>query len=132
MNPFVRKILVACMLIGFYLFIGTVFFHVAEGWKLVDSFYFSGTTLTTVGYGDLHPTHDLTKIVTVFFAFSGIGIVFYSVGVIGQHYFEREEERMQKMWEAAQQRRQEFGSNQTLRDARERFQHAKRTILRTK
>jgi hypothetical protein len=32
---------------------GAVFYRVAEGWSLFDSFYFSVITLTTIGYGDL-------------------------------------------------------------------------------
>jgi voltage-gated potassium channel len=99
MDKWDRKVIVAITLIALYLFLGTVFFHFAEGWRVVDSFYFTGTTLTTVGYGDLHPTHDYTKIVAVFFAFAGIGIVFYSISIIGQKYFEREEERLQRIWE---------------------------------
>ena len=44
------------------LFVGTVFYHHAESWSYVDSFYFSVTTLTTVGYGDLVPTTDVGKL----------------------------------------------------------------------
>jgi hypothetical protein len=32
---------------------GTIFYSLEEGWSVVDSFYFSVTTLTTVGLGDL-------------------------------------------------------------------------------
>jgi voltage-gated potassium channel len=108
MDKFNRKFIVAITMISFYLIMGTVFFHLAEGWRFVDAFYFTGTTLTTVGYGDLHPTHDLTKVVAVLFAFSGIGIVFYSISIIGQMYFEREEERLQKIWESTRERGQEI------------------------
>jgi hypothetical protein len=103
-DKFDRKLIVAIALIAFYLAIGTAFYHLAEGWRFVDAFYFTGTTLTTVGYGDLSPTNDFSKIVTVFFMFSGIGIVFYSVGVIAQKYFEREEERMQRIFETAREK----------------------------
>jgi hypothetical protein len=99
MNAFDKKIIVASILVTIYLFAGTIFFHFAEGWRVIDAFYFTGTTLTTVGYGDLHPTTDLTKIVAVFFMFSGISIVFYSISFIAQRSFEREEERLQRLWE---------------------------------
>jgi len=75
MEQYNRKLIVAILLVFSYLFAGTIFFHLAEGWSFVDAFYFSGVTLTTVGYGDFVPKHDLSKIVTVFFAFSGISIV---------------------------------------------------------
>jgi TRAP-type C4-dicarboxylate transport system permease small subunit len=108
MDRFDRKIIVAVSLICFYMLFGTVFFHYTEGWRYVDSFYYSGTTLTTVGYGDFAPTHDFTKIMAVIFMFSGVGIVFYSISIIGQKYFEREEERLQKLWESTQQTREEM------------------------
>ena len=31
--------------------LGTVGFHLVEGWSLTDSFYVTVQTLTTVGYG---------------------------------------------------------------------------------
>jgi voltage-gated potassium channel len=41
---------------------GTVFYSLEEGWSVVDAFYFSVTTLTTVGLGDLAPTTTLGKL----------------------------------------------------------------------
>ena len=55
--------------------IGTVVYHFIEEWTWVDSFYFSSVTLTTVGFGDLTPTSDFSKIFTVFYIFSGVAIV---------------------------------------------------------
>jgi hypothetical protein len=107
MDKWDRKIVVAITLIFGYLVAGTILFHAAEGWSYVDAFYFSGVTLSTVGYGDLTPTLPTTKILVVFFAFSGIGIVFYSISIIAQKYFEREEERLQKIWETAKGFREE-------------------------
>jgi hypothetical protein len=34
---------------------GTTFFSLVENWSVVDAFYFSVTTLTTVGFGDPLP-----------------------------------------------------------------------------
>jgi voltage-gated potassium channel len=38
---------------------GTVFYSLEEGWSVVDAFYFSVTTLTTVGLGDLALSNNL-------------------------------------------------------------------------
>lgn len=53
---------------------GMIFYHQIEGWSWVDSFYFSVVTLATVGYGDLHPTTDASKIFTAVYIFFGISI----------------------------------------------------------
>ena len=63
-------------------FIGTIVFHWLEGWDYVDSFYFSVVSLTTVGYGDFVPTAPLTKILSVFYIISGIGMLFSLIDVI--------------------------------------------------
>ena len=57
------------------LLIGTLAYSVVEDWSLVDSFYFSSVALTAVGFGDLTPTTDFSKVFTVFYIFSGIAIV---------------------------------------------------------
>ena len=62
--------------------IGTVFYHEFEGWGWIDSFYFTSTTLMTIGYGDMHPTEPLSKLFTVFFAFTGIGLMLYSLTIL--------------------------------------------------
>ena len=56
-------------------FSGTMFFGLVEGLRWVDAFYLSVVTLTTLGYGDLHPTTDLGKIFVVVYLFSGMGVV---------------------------------------------------------
>ena len=52
-------------LVVFTLLGGTIFYSLEEGWSVVDAFYFSVTTLTTVGLGDLAPETTLGKLFTV-------------------------------------------------------------------
>lgn len=54
---------------------GTIFFHFIEGWRWIDSLYFSVITLTTVGYGDFSPQTDLGKIVAIIYILVGIGLI---------------------------------------------------------
>ena len=53
----------------------TVVYRLAEEWSWVDSFYFSAVAVTTVGFGDLSPTTDATKLFTVFYIFMGISLL---------------------------------------------------------
>lgn len=80
MNHSVRVALWAMALL---LLAGTVLFHQIEGWSWVDSFYFTGVSLLTIGYGDLTPTHDLSKILTVVLGFGAISTAFYAFATIG-------------------------------------------------
>ena len=59
----------------FWLATGTVTFHYIEGWSWVDSFYFSSVAGTTVGFGDLAPTTDASKLISVAYIFLGVGIL---------------------------------------------------------
>ncbi|MCC5956773.1 MAG: two pore domain potassium channel family protein [Natronohydrobacter sp.] len=57
------------------IFSGTMFFATVEGLRWIDAVYLSVVTLTTLGYGDLHPVTDLGKLFTIFYLFSGMGVV---------------------------------------------------------
>jgi voltage-gated potassium channel Kch len=43
-------------------------------------------TLTTVGYGDLHPTTAGTEIFTIFYILTGIGVFVALLASIAQQY----------------------------------------------
>ena len=64
---------------------GTLLYHFIEGWRWLDSLYFSVITLTTVGYGDFSPATDVGKIFTVFYVLTGIGIIFGFINAFYQH-----------------------------------------------
>jgi voltage-gated potassium channel len=54
---------------------GTTFYTLVEGWTIIDSLYFTVITLTTIGYGDLHPTNDLSKVFTIVFVIAGVSFI---------------------------------------------------------
>ncbi len=54
---------------------GTIVYHFLEEWSWVDSLYFSTVAVTTVGFGDLTPSTDTSKLFTVLYILSGITIV---------------------------------------------------------
>ncbi len=55
--------------------VGSIFYMIVEGWDFVEAIYFSVATLTTVGYGDLHPTNDLSRLFTVCYILFGVGFL---------------------------------------------------------
>lgn len=85
------KIVVALSTLFIWLSFGTMSYHYIEHWTWVASFYFSVTTLTTVAYGDLHPTTEFSRLFTAFYILSGVSVVLASLGVIGSQYIESRE-----------------------------------------
>lgn len=72
---------------------GTVFFHFVEGWSLLDSYFFTVITLSTVGYGSLVPVTAVGKIGTTIFIFTGLGIFAVAIQQFGEFTLRR---RMRK------------------------------------
>jgi voltage-gated potassium channel len=64
--------------------LGTVVFHLVEGWSILDSLYVTVQTVTTVGFGDLTPRTTLGRAFATFFMMVGVGIVLYSLTSVVQ------------------------------------------------
>ena len=65
--------------------LGTLVYRWLEGWSVVDALYFSVVTLATVGFGDLHPTTDTSKLFTVAYILSGLGVIAAFVTELTKH-----------------------------------------------
>jgi len=65
--------------VGVAIAVGTVVFHLLEGWSIVDSLYVTAQTLTTVGYGDVAPHTVYGRIFATGFMLAGVGIVLYAL-----------------------------------------------------
>ncbi|UCG13882.1 MAG: potassium channel protein [Deltaproteobacteria bacterium] len=79
-----RNIAIAALLLGFVLSMGTAGYAIVEGWNLLDSLYMTVITLTTVGYGEVHPVSDRGRVLTIMILFSGIGVGAYLIGTVTQ------------------------------------------------
>ena len=66
---------------------GTIFYSLVEGWSVVDAFYFSATTLTTVGLGDLAPKSTVGKLFTVVYIFAGLSLVLGFIETVAKETF---------------------------------------------
>jgi voltage-gated potassium channel len=56
---------------------------------VLDSIYFSVTTLTTVGFGDPAPATAAGKIFTMVYIFVGLGVIGGFINVLAKHTFAR-------------------------------------------
>jgi len=70
-DPEFRDMFIGLMVL---LIVGSTFYVMVEGWGVVDAAYFCIMTLSTVGYGDLHPTTAESKIFTIVYLIVGAGL----------------------------------------------------------
>jgi len=59
----------------FYI-LGVVFYRFSEGWSVLNCVYFVTISISTVGYGDVTPTHNGSKVFTVFYILTGLVCIF--------------------------------------------------------
>lgn len=63
---------------------GTFGYHLLEGWHWLDAFYMTIITLTTVGFGEVHPLSDGGKVFTAGLLVLGVGTVAYGIGTLAE------------------------------------------------
>src|SRR5437764_7802534 len=81
--------LIGLALLGVIL-IGTAGFHFIERWPWFDGFYMIVTTLTTIGYQEVHPLSHAGRVFNVFVIFAGVSLVFLGIGSMTQALLEFE------------------------------------------
>lgn len=59
--------------------LGTLAFHLIEGWSILDSLYVATQTVTTVGYGDVTPATVNGRVFATIFMLIGVGVVLYAL-----------------------------------------------------
>ena len=79
MQPALRRVLAVIALISFLLIFGTLGFHWVEGWTFFEGFYMTLMTLTTVGYGEVHPLSQTGRVVALALMLGGVAAVFISI-----------------------------------------------------
>jgi len=66
------------LLIAAVIVAGTAGYVLIEGWSLSDAFYMTVITITTVGYGEVHPLSPAGRAFTVAIILTGVGSFFYA------------------------------------------------------
>eukprot|EP00050_Salpingoeca_kvevrii_P006142 m.287674 g.287674 ORF g.287674 m.287674 type:complete len:451 (-) comp11825_c0_seq1:1528-2880(-) len=89
---------IAAVLIFSYIGIGCVYYATADGALIahedagfVNAFYFVIVSLTTVGYGDLKPQSVSSRLFTCVFAFYGVAVIGYCLGLVFSILFDRQD-----------------------------------------
>src|SRR6188768_1790461 len=57
---------------------GTIGYVLIEDWSPWDAFYMTVITVTTVGYGEVHPMSQVGRAFTVVVLLTGVGAFFYA------------------------------------------------------
>jgi len=90
MSRAARRFLFVSLAIVATLLIGTVGFTVISDYPLFDAFYMTLTTLTTVGYGEIHPLDRAGRIFNSFLIIFGVSIILVGIGAMTQTIIELE------------------------------------------
>jgi voltage-gated potassium channel len=85
-----RRFLLVSLAILATLVIGTVGFTVISGYPVFDAFYMTLTTMTTVGYGEIHPLDRAGRIFNSFLIIFGVSTILVGIGAMTQTIIELE------------------------------------------
>ncbi len=80
----------AALLIVAILLLGTIGFHVIEGWAFLDGLYMTLITMTTIGYGETHPLSHEGRIFNIFLILAGVTTGGFVVATVTQAMLEFE------------------------------------------
>jgi len=98
MDEVAKKMLFAAGLVLVLYIIGVIFYQHMEGWTWVDCIYFMTQTFTTVGYGDITPVHELSRLFTVVFMWTGISVGFYLIYTISRYREENIDQQLMALF----------------------------------
>jgi voltage-gated potassium channel len=70
--------------LAFVIIVGILGYEFIERWDFLDSVYMTITTITTVGYREVHPLSDAGRIFSIFLMVGGVGGALYALtGIVG-------------------------------------------------
>jgi voltage-gated potassium channel len=85
-----RNLRVITALLLLVVAIGTTGYHYIEGWSWFDGFYMVITTLTTIGYQEVHPLSHAGRVFNIFIILAGVSLLALAVGALSQALLEFE------------------------------------------
>lgn len=77
----VRRVLIVLVLLTV---VGTTGFALIERWSLLDALYMTIISLSTVGYGEVHPLSPAGRVFAMVFLIAGLGVFMFGVVMLGE------------------------------------------------
>ncbi|HET6516080.1 MAG TPA: potassium channel protein [Thermodesulfovibrionales bacterium] len=74
-----RQFVFSLSLIAVVTLIGTIGYVLIEHWSFFDSLYMTVTTITTVGYREVHELSNVGRAFTIFLIVGGVGTILYAL-----------------------------------------------------
>jgi len=90
MTRLTRRFLSIILAVIATLLTGTVGFTLIEHWPPFDAFYMTLTTMTTVGYGEIHELSRVGRVFNSFLIIFGVTTIFIAIGAMTQTIIEME------------------------------------------
>jgi voltage-gated potassium channel len=84
----IRHLKLCVLLLLIIITLGVTGYMTIEHWNFLDALYMAVTTLTTVGYGEVHKLSDSGRVFTIFFIIIGVIYFLYIAGAIVQFMVE--------------------------------------------
>ena len=78
---------IAASLVGIVI-LGTAGYVLLEGWSIVEAFYMTMITVTTVGFNEVRELSTTGRMLTVALMILGVGTLFYGIAIIAEIRFE--------------------------------------------
>lgn len=72
---------IASVIMLIYIFLGTFFYMILEGWNFIDSFYYVFISISTIGFGDIVPGQPEYFLVSSIYLFLGLALVSMCINV---------------------------------------------------
>ena len=98
-----NRLILAIVLTLLSLIIGMAGFMMLEGFSAADAFYMTVITISTVGYGELHPFSATGRLFVSFYILYNLVLVAYLVSVLSAFIFDGELRRLFRMYRADQE-----------------------------
>jgi voltage-gated potassium channel len=84
-----KRIILALWFVLFFLAVGTTGYAVIDGYSVIDAFYMTVITISTVGFGEVNVLSSTGRVFTIFLIMSGVGSIAFAAGAFTEILIER-------------------------------------------